>query len=259
MFSENEETIKGTEFRIAALAGGNAHNAVPSLVTVEFAVPAAKSKEFTIAMEKIFAALRERWAHIEEAPKMEITELGSPQCPESLTYSSSRTVLRLLDSLHHGIWRWSDDVPSLVESSQSVSKAGIIGSMFWVEVFARSSQNSALANMAQLLDTYAKLYGGVAEQHMDDMPGWPAEPDSRLCKTAEEVFEKEFGNKAKVVPIHAGLECGIIINKFPENKLEAISIGPTVHNPHTTDEYMELDSCVKLYHYLAKLVEALSS
>jgi len=67
-----------------------------------------------------------------------------------------------------------------------------------------------------------------------------------------------FGTPAKLVPIHAGLECGIIINKFPENKIEAISIGPDVKNPHTIMETLGLPSCVKLFQYLRKLIGELS-
>eukprot|EP00727_Mastigamoeba_balamuthi_P012876 m51a1_g8210 hypothetical protein (510) ;mRNA; f:62241-64680 len=255
---ENQSAIAGTPFRISALAAGNAHNAVPISCTVDLAVPAASALRFIDDCRAVFAALCQRWAHVEEAPALELTLAAQPAAADALTYSSSRTALRFLESLHHGVWAWSEECPSLVETSQSVSKAGVSGSEVWTEVFARSSRNEALAAMAAMLETYATLYGGRSEQKMDDMPGWPAEPHSRLCTSAQRVYAREFGHEAKVVPIHAGLECGIVINKFPANKIEAVSVGPTVLNPHTVNEEMHIDTCVKLYHYLVKLVEDLA-
>jgi dipeptidase D len=259
ILQENKEAIAGTPFRIGALSGGNAHNAVPSSCVVEVSVPADRALQYVEECKALFASLKSRWDHVEgPAPTMEISLLAAPSTADALTFSSSRTALRFVESLHHGIWAWSEEVATLVETSQSVSKAGIEGNVFWVEVFARSSKNPALAALARLLDAYAAMYNGKCVQHMDDMPGWPAEPTSRLCVAAQEVYRREFKAEAKVVPIHAGLECGIILSKFPKNEMQAISIGPTVANPHTINEFMELESCVKLYHYIAKLVEDLA-
>lgn len=128
-----------------------------------------------------------------------------------------------------------------------------------MEVFARSSKNETLAALSRFLESLAALYGGKSTPKSEDSPGWPAEPDSHLCKTAMAVFREQFHAEPKLVPIHAGLECGIIINKFPSNKMEAISVGPTVRSPHTVDEHMELPTAVKLYQYLFHLVQALSA
>ena len=259
MLLTNSVAMSGVEYRITRMHGGNAHNAIPSLVTIEFSCPECKADAFVGAMSTVFHRLSNTYAGVERTalkePKMLITRLDEPSAPEALTFSSTRTALEAITGLHHGVWKWSEAVPSLVETSQSVSIVNIptSGDME-IEVFARSSINESLEALSNYIIAYAALYGGKQVYHTPDCPGWPAEPDSRLCKTACDVFRRQFGKDAKLVPIHAGLECGIIINKFPENKIEAISVGPDVKNPHTVMETLGLPSCVHLYTFLRELI-----
>jgi len=263
MLLENTATLAGCEFRITKLSGGNAHNAIPSFAEVEFSVPAEKADAFLAAMRVVFhrkcnVATAIEMTAIKE-PTMEVTRLDKPTCEQALTFSSTRSALEFITGLHHGVWRWSEAVPSLVETSQSVSVTNIPteGDMT-VEVFARSSINESLTALGNFLGAYAALYDGKQSLKSPDCPGWPAEPDSRLCKTACEVFRNLFHKDAKLVPIHAGLECGIIINKFPDNKIEAISIGPDVKNPHTVQEFLGLPSCVQMFDFMRTLVTELA-
>jgi len=259
MLLKNDVAMAGAEYRLTKMHGGNAHNAIPSLATAEFSVAADKAEAFVEAMKAVFDRLKKEFAKIEVEPHLTITPIDAPTAPQALTFSSTRTALEALTGLHHGVWKWSEAVPSLVETSQSVSVTNLKeDGPLEVEVFARSSVNEALHALSNYMIAYSALYGGKQVEHTPDCPGWPAEPDSRLCKTACAVYKTLFGTEAKLVPIHAGLECGIIINKFPDNKIEAISIGPDVKNPHTTMETLGLPSCVKLFSYLRKLIGELS-
>jgi len=258
MLLKNDVALAGAEYRLAKMHGGNAHNAIPSLATAEFSVAADKAEAFVAAMKEVFERLKKTASKIEVEPKMILTKLDAPTTKEALTFSSTRTALEAITGLHHGVWKWSEAVPSLVETSQSVSVTSLKEEgPLEIEVFARSSINESLEALSNYIIAYAALYGGKQVEHTPDCPGWPAEPNSLLCKTACSVFKDLFGTEAKLVPIHAGLECGIIINKFPENKIEAISIGPDVKNPHTVAETLGLPSCVKLYSFLRKLVTEL--
>jgi len=258
MLLKNDVALAGAEYRLAKMHGGNAHNAIPSLATVEFSVAADKAEAFVAAMKEVFDRLKKTYSKIEVDPKMILTKIDAPTTKEALTFSSTRTCLEALAGLHHGVWKWSEAVPSLVETSQSVSVTSLKEEgPLEVEVFARSSINESLEALSNFMIAYAGLYGGKQELHSPDCPGWPAEPNSLLCKTACSVFKDMFKTEAKLVPIHAGLECGIIINKFPENKIEAISIGPDVKNPHTVAETLGLPSCVKLYSFVHRLISEL--
>jgi dipeptidase D len=89
------------------------------------------------------------------------------------------------------------------------------------------------------------------------MPGWPANPKSVLLDKSCELFKNKFKKEAKIVKIHAGLECGIIMNKFPKNNMEAISIGPDLRSPHSTDEKLHIESSNELYQFIVELLKEL--
>jgi len=259
MLLKNDVALAGAEYRLHKMHGGNAHNAIPSLATAEFSVAADKAEAFVAAMKEVFERLKKTFSKIEIDPKMILEKIAAPTTKEALTFSSTRTALEAITGLQHGVWKWSEAVPSLVETSQSVSVTDLKEEgPLEIEVFARSSINESLTALSNFMIAYSALYGGKQVEHTPDCPGWPAEPDSTLCKKACAVYKDLFASEAKLVPIHAGLECGIIINKFPENKIEAISIGPDVKNPHTVDETLGLPSCVKLFQFLRKLIPELS-
>ncbi|KAH3743739.1 aminoacyl-histidine dipeptidase [Pelomyxa schiedti] len=259
MLSENASAIQGTPFRICSLSGGNAHNAVPSQAEVEFAVPEEKYHDFISGLTTIFDALIARWKHVETKPPQLLLEGAT--FDYALTFSSSRTACRILECIHHGVFSWSEHIETLVETSQSLSIVRMergCNEMF-VVVFARSSHPTALGPVHKTLESITALYGGSIEVHGTDLAGWPAEPNSKLARTAVSVFKSTYSAEPKVTSIHAGLECGVIMSKFPDNDLEAISVGPTVLHPHTTDEALDVPSTCKLYHYMVNLIQALSN
>eukprot|EP00727_Mastigamoeba_balamuthi_P013525 m51a1_g8796 hypothetical protein (511) ;mRNA; f:243178-245292 len=255
---DNKATLTGTQFRLSAFSGGNAHNAIPSACSAELAVPSGSADAFLAEARATFAALYERWSHVEGTPVLEFTRIDAPTTADALTATASRTALRFVESIHHGVWAWSEDCPGLVETSQSLSRAGLAGTEFWAEIYARSAKTESTARMSVVADSIAALYNGRVVRNSADAPGWPADPSSRLCVAAQRVFKEQFGRELSVAPCHAGLECGIILNKYPENHLQAISVGPNLRNPHTTNEFMELSSCVKLLQYLKALLADLS-
>jgi len=257
MLCENGPAIKGTPFRIHSIKAGNAHNAVPSKAEVEFGVPEDQYDRFVEGMVNVFNALCARWSHIEtNPPKLEIVPATFT---EALTYSSSRTACRFLESVHHGIFTWSEQVEILVETSQSLSVVKLEpgSTNLFAVVFARSSHPTALNPVHHVLEALTAVYGGTCTKAGTDMSGWPAEPNSTLAKTAVSVFQQTVNAAPNVTSIHAGLECGIIMSKFPANKMEAISVGPTVHHPHTVKEELDCPSVPNLYKFLCSLVSAL--
>jgi dipeptidase D len=110
----------------------------------------------------------------------------------------------------------------------------------------------------KMLEGVATIHGGYVVKKGTDFSGWPAEPNSHLLKTAKDVFRAITKKDAKLAYFHAGLECGIIINKFPENQMQAISIGPTVRNPHTTSEKMIIQTANDLCEFTKEIIIQLS-
>eukprot|EP01107_Rhizomastix_libera_P000134 TRINITY_DN1023_c0_g1_i1.p1 TRINITY_DN1023_c0_g1~~TRINITY_DN1023_c0_g1_i1.p1 ORF type:complete len:569 (-),score=122.27 TRINITY_DN1023_c0_g1_i1:1468-2994(-) len=257
MLVENKLSTEGTPFRIAKFDGGNAHNAVPSACEVIFGVPSEKSAEFIAASTQMFEAMIPRWNHIETSkPKCEFITVDAPKVAP-LTPAASKTMLRCIECVHHGIFRWSDELEGLVECSQSCSVVHLMEKDMEIEVFARSSTNSRFAPMNSYLESVAQIYGGVMTRKGFDMSGWPAEPNSILAVKAGEVFRREFKTEPKITSIHAGLECGVIMGKYPKNQMQSISVGPTVKNPHTVEEFVEVKTFCQVFDFVSKLVEEL--
>ena len=263
-FANNDVAIAGAEYRIVQLHAGNAHNAIPSLATVEVAFPKDVAAKFIVAVREKFAQILTRYAGIEvtplKAPQLVVTKLARASAANALTFSSTRTALRFFESIHHGVFAWSEEIPDLVETSQSLSVIHIpLEGTLSAEVFARSSKNESLTALSNYLAATAALYGGESVVKMADSPGWPAEPESTLCKASVEVYKDLFKEEPKLTSIHAGLECGIIMNKYPKNGMEAISLGPTVKNPHTPDEYIDMNTWVKVYKFVHGIVAKLAN
>eukprot|EP01106_Pelomyxa_sp_JSP_P019124 TRINITY_DN937_c0_g1_i2.p1 TRINITY_DN937_c0_g1~~TRINITY_DN937_c0_g1_i2.p1 ORF type:complete len:197 (+),score=47.41 TRINITY_DN937_c0_g1_i2:183-773(+) len=191
---------------------------------------------------------------------MEIVDVARPARAVSATFTS--TLCQFLKAIPHGVLAWSESVPNLVETSECLSIVQfpdpVAPASLKAVVFARSSHPTALQHVTQFLSSLATLYGGTSTVSGIDMPGWPAEPKSELAVAASKVFIDTTHTEPKVTSIHAGLECGIIMNKFPANKMQAISIGPTVKGAHTVDESLDVDSMCKLYHYLHNLIAYLA-
>jgi len=267
MLGANSVALSGVPYRIAELKSGHAHNAIPSHCVAIFEVRDCDAEAYIAAMTEVFQRLFETYAKVEctptKKPLMHIKKIEDEKKrpAKALTFSSTRTMLCAITGLHQGVWRWSEVCPTLVETSQSIAVTRVDAEEgdLEIEVFARSSNNDDLAALRKYLDAYAALYGGSASIHTADYPGWPANPHTKLCETATALFKREFGVDAKITSIHAGLECGIVMNKYPANKLEAISIGPDVKNPHTVMEHLGLPSCEKLYRFLVKLVSELAN
>ena len=192
-------------------------------------------------------------------PDLVVTKLEKASSDKALTFSSTRTALRFFESIHHGVFAWSEEIPDLVETSQSLSVIHIpLEGPMTAEVFARSAKNESLTALSNYLAATAALYNGESVVKMADSPGWPADPHSTLCKASVAVYKNLFKDDPKLTSIHAGLECGIIMNKYPKNNMEAISLGPTVKNPHTPDEYIDMNTWIKVYQFVHGIVAELA-
>jgi len=253
MFAANQSSLGGTKFAIDAFNGGNAHNAVPSYCSVVFCVPKDKMEEFKKELTEVFNALKARWEKIEtKDPKLIFEDVEAPKNP--LTIRSSATLMSQILGVHHGFFRVSEELDDLVETSESLSLVTLEEKEVILDVYARSNTNSRMPPVLAYLEAYAQIHGGYCVKKGSDMSGWPAEPDSLIAKKSAEIYERLFKSKPEIVSIHAGLENGVIMGKFPGNNIQSISIGPDVKNPHTIDEYVGLKTWCDLYDWIAHIL-----
>lgn len=234
--------------RLASLRGGNAHNAIPRDAAAVIAYPEAAGARVQEAVSQLLEVFRAEYGSLE--PGVGIT-LRTGTRPSDLFAEASTT--RLLDALiamPHGVVRMSSEVPGLVETSTNFATVRTNNDSVVIKTSQRSSYRSRLAEIAGRIEALARLAGAQAKNE-SSYPPWEPRMESELLGRAVEAYRETFSTEPVVEVIHAGLECGVIGSKYPE--MEMISLGPTIQNPHSPDERLNVPSLGKV----CRLIEAL--
>jgi dipeptidase D len=164
-------------------------------------------------------------------------------------------LLRVLDGMPHGVLSMSREVDGLVETSNNLAVVSNKGDHTEITVSYRSSIMPALYAVRSQVDSIFRQAGAAV--HVDDAyPGWKPNPDSPIVKKTADVYEKLFGSKPEIKAIHAGLECGLLIEKVPG--MDVASIGPQIENAHSPDERVQISSVQKFYKHLSAVLEDLA-
>ena len=146
----------------------------------------------------------------------------------------------------------SYDIPDLVETSTNLATVAINENNALIGLSTRSSIKTALQNFRDRIHAVATLSNAKVTEETP-YPGWKPNLDSGILKVSKKIFKDLYKKEPKVEAIHAGLECGIIGEKFPG--MDMISIGPTIKYPHSPDEQVHVSTVVKIYKYVLKILE----
>jgi len=164
-----------------------------------------------------------------------------------MTTASQRAFLNALYACPHGVIRYSPDIPGLVQTSTNLAVVETFVSEIKVVTSQRSSAESEKNDVATMVRTVFELAGAHVSTG-DGYPGWQPNINSPILKTCIEISKEIYGKEPKVEAIHAGLECGLIGEKYPG--MDMISFGPTLKDVHSPDERIlihTVDNCWKLF------------
>jgi dipeptidase D len=160
--------------------------------------------------------------------------------------------LNAMNAAHNGVYRMSPDIEDLVETSNNIAKVSVTNGNIKIECLTRSSVESskdtlanALTSVFELADLKVKLAG--------DYPGWAPNMDSAILKVLDNLYQKINGEKANVAACHAGLECGILGQNYPE--MDMISFGPTIKGAHSPDERASISSAQKYWEFVLEILK----
>lgn len=244
-----------TKFQICALNGGTAHNTIPRDCVVEVAIPRNHVDEFVSAVTKEWEAFKEEYHTIEKDCIMEMSDVKPELSPVNVT--ETMRLVNLLNHVPFGPTRWSPDVPGLVETSINLAVCVSNEGNFTLTGSCRSFGQSELDFMYNNLKSLCDLSGYILSERIGAYPGWKPEPECELSKVMIEQTKKAYGTQdIKVYAIHAGLECGLFLGKYPH--IECTSIGPHITNPHTPNERLKIDSVLPFYKSLTGTLAELS-
>jgi dipeptidase D len=240
--------------RIAAFGGGNAHNAIPREADALVGFPAVDGIPQTVRnlLEVELQAAAAELNVADPGMSFEIADAPSPQ--DALTVAASRQLLSLVTALPHGVMAMSNDIEGLVETSTNLAVVREAEGRAFVLMSSRSSVMSALAALRQRIRSIADLSGADLEEK-DGYPAWQPDVSSPLLAVVKEVHERIAG-EAEVGAVHAGLECGIVGEKYPG--MDMISFGPQIDFPHSPDERVKVGSVAEFYEVLLAVLEELA-
>lgn len=248
------EIKKKTDIRISDIKGGSAHNAIPR--DVEAAVFLLE-KDFNKVQNIISdcnKTLIDEYKLVDPNIKISIEDNGKGNCKQALTVGNSQKLIEFIFAIPHGVAAMSNDVDGLIETSNNFANIKIEDNTVKVLTSQRSSVMTRLYAITYVIEAIARLAGGDAKSG-DGYPAWHPNMDSPLLARSVKLYEKLFNKKPVVEIIHAGLECGIIGDKYPG--MDMISIGPDLRFPHSPEEKVHIGTIGKIWDFTVALLKEL--
>ncbi|MCX7945347.1 MAG: aminoacyl-histidine dipeptidase [Deltaproteobacteria bacterium] len=242
------------ELMIVDIKGGDKHNAIPRECFATVAVNEKHTKKFLEAINNEFEKSRVEFGNIDKEMKLDTKEL-SKRILKAMNLSDTRKVINLILALPHGVISMSREIKGLVETSSNLATVKMRGRNVEILTSSRSSVSEALDAVLESINSLVELCGGKTKGY-GRYPGWRPNIDSPLLKKAVSVFKNLRGNDPKITAIHAGLECGIIMEKIPG--IDVISFGPEMHGVHSPQERLSISSVGRFYSYLKALLESIA-
>ena len=241
--------MQKTDVRLVSFNSGKLHNAIPRDGKVVFAVPAA-DKEMVKADFNIFVANVEDEFHVTDTA-MEFA-LTSTDAAAVITKAVGDNIIFALQAVDNGVFAMCQDeaLDWLVETSSNVAAVKTTDN----EVEVLSSQRSCvMSNLDNMCNTVAAAYrlAGAKVITTDGYPAWKMNPHSKLVDITAETYRKLFGKEPKVLGIHAGLECGLFSERYPN--LDMVSFGPTLRYVHTPDERLLIPTVQMVWDHLLEI------
>jgi dipeptidase D len=244
------------EVDLVSIDGGSKHNAIPRETFVVVRVDDSELDRLRDVAAACARDFREEFTATD--PDLDVTVEAieeSDDVPKPLNVHARDRLLRMLDSLPHGVLAMSREVPGLVETSSNLAVVETAETSARVVTSQRSSVMPSLFAIQRQVTSIFELAGAAVESN-DSYPGWKPNPSSPIVQRAVSVFEKLFGTTPAVKAIHAGLECGLLIEKIPD--MDAVSIGPEIQGAHSPEERVQISSVKKFYKHTAAILEDLA-
>lgn len=235
--------------QLAFINGGSKRNAIPrEAEAIIFMNPEFESKAREIINEYSLESIIE-YKNSESNIKITFEKKDLPSVNFKSAYKKSFTekIINVILSMPHGVIGMSADIPNLVETSTNLATVFSEGDYIKIGTSQRSSIESSKRNVARSVRAVFDLSSANTKVG-DGYPGWQPNMESKILKLSREVFQNLFSKEAEIKAVHAGLECGILSDKYPG--LDMVSFGPTIEGAHSPDERVKIPDVEKFYRLL---------
>ena len=236
--------------RISEIDGGSLRNAIPRESNAIVAIDAIHEEAFNVEMSLLAKTIQTEMKTMEPDLEVVISKVDTPE--KIMDLGVQEGITRALYAALNGVFRMSADIPGLVETSNNVARVIIKEGAIKIGCLTRSSVESSKDDLANTLRATFELTGCEVELS-GDYPGWTPNMESSILKVLSGLYEKINGEKAHVAACHAGLECGILGQNYPE--MEMISFGPTIKGAHSPDERASISSAKKYWNFVLEILK----
>ncbi len=237
---------------LSDIGGGNLHNAI---AREAFAVAGVKNKykeEVRVKLNVLLAELQNEYKDIEPGLNLLLESVPAPK--RILKKGVTKKLLRSIYACPHGVIGMSHDIEGLVETSTNLASVKILDTdLIEIATSQRSSVESRKEDIVNMVSSVFKLAGAQVVNN-EGYPGWEPNTDSDILKLSQQVYKDLYNVDPLVKAVHAGLECGLFLEKYPN--MDMVSIGPDIIEPHSPNERMKISSVEKFWNYLVRLLES---
>lgn len=238
-------------FQLARFEGGNKSNAIPREAWAIVVGTATQEKALLDLCAKFQSIFAQEYAHTE--PTVALTAIPCPMPGSCIANLDALRFLKALSACVNGVFSMSFEMPGLVETSSNLA------AVRWTEnhcIEILTSQRSAIESKKTEIAQSVRACFELADMQVessDAYPGWAPKMDSQILQIAKTCYEKRFGSTPVIRAIHAGLECGLFLEKYPY--LDMISFGPTIYGVHSPDERIWIPTVEKFWQHLTDVLQ----
>ncbi|HNV98419.1 MAG TPA: aminoacyl-histidine dipeptidase [Chitinophagales bacterium] len=225
--------------QIASIDGGSLRNAIPR---ESFAIVTVTDAQWVSIAKQRAADMQLEFQLQDGGLQISIEPVALPA--QVLSIDDTQKIIYAIQAAHNGVYTMSSAIAGLVQTSSSLARVIVQDGTFITQSLQRSSIESEKMDVAYTVAAPFALIGAVVE-HGGAYPGWAPNPDSHILQVLKDNYQKLFASAPKVMAIHAGLECGILGERY--HGLDMISFGPTIKHPHSPDEKVHIASVEKFW------------
>ena len=235
--------------QLSQIDGGSLRNAIPRESVAKIVVD---SKDFLNQLDDLAAEIKSEFFKSEPDLIIEVNNIDS--ITHGLSKIDSNEVVNAIYSVFNGVFKMSQSIDGLVETSSSLARVILNEGSFITQSLQRSSVESSKLDIAKTIGA-SFLNTGAEVEHSGSYPGWAPNTDSEILDIMVSLYKNMFDSDPKVQACHAGLECGILNERYPG--LDMISFGPTIKNPHSPDEKVHISSVQKFWSLFVEVLKVI--
>lgn len=238
------------DLRLVNFRGGSLRNAIPREAFTQIAIPQENLAKLDTLFDDFTTLIQTELGSIETGIVTFNEEVSSPA--EVFSVNDQQRVIATLNACPNGVVRMSDDVEGVVETSLNVGVVTTENNKVTILCLIRSLIESGRVQVESTLRSIAELANAKIE-FSGSYPGWKPDPNSEIMAIFRDMYEGIYGNKPNIMVIHAGLECGLFKEPYPN--MDMVSFGPTIKFPHSPDEKVKIDTVELFWEQMVALLQ----